>query len=131
MSILVVGLNHKTAPVEVREKLAFNDQTLPRALIESRNHIPDTEVVILSTCNRVEMYAAGADAEKRFSEIARFVAGFHDLNPEEFLPHLYRYLDRDAVRHLFTVTCSIDSMVVCDAEVLCQVKSAYMFALED
>lgn len=131
MGILVVGLNHKTAPVEIREKLAFNDQTVPRALIELRNCMPGVETVILSTCNRVEIYAAASDAEERFDDISRFLADFHELNPDDFLPHLYRYTDRDAVRHLFSVSCSLDSMVVGEAEVLGQVKRAYMFALEE
>ncbi|RJP72035.1 MAG: glutamyl-tRNA reductase [Candidatus Abyssobacteria bacterium SURF_17] len=131
MGILVVGLNHKTAPVEVREKLAFNDRTLPRALIEFRERVPSTEAVILSTCNRVEMYGAASEVERCADDIVRFLADTHSLKSDDFLPHLYRYVDRDAVRHLFTVTCSLDSMVVGEAEVLGQVKRAYMFSLEE
>ncbi|MBI5117707.1 glutamyl-tRNA reductase [Candidatus Poribacteria bacterium] len=131
MGILVVGLNHKTAPVEVREKLAFNDQTLPRALIELRGRMPDAEVVILSTCNRVEVYVAAPDIEKRTGDIARFLSEFHKLEADKFAPHLYHHYNRDAVRHLFTVSCSLDSMVVGEAEVLGQAKRAYMFALEE
>lgn len=131
MDILVVGLNHKTAPVEVRETLAFNDQNVPHALIELKTRIPDTETVILSTCNRVEIYAAVSDAEKHSDDIARFLADFHGIRADSFLPHLYQHFDRDAVRHLFTVACSLDSMVVGEAEVLGQAKKAYMFALEE
>jgi glutamyl-tRNA reductase len=131
MGILVVGLNHKTAPVEVREKLAFNDQTLPRAFIEMRSLLGDAEIVILSTCNRVEVYVAAPDIEKRSGDIARFLSEFHKLEADKFAPHLYYHYNRDAVRHLFTVSCSLDSMVVGEAEVLGQAKRAYMFALEE
>jgi glutamyl-tRNA reductase len=131
MGIIVLGLNHKTAPVEVREKLAFNDKALPRALLDVRERIPGAETVILSTCNRVELYAAASDIEERVDDIIRFIADFHKLAPEEFVPHLYRYHDEDAVRHLFSVACSLDSMVVGEAEVLGQVKRAYMFAAEE
>ncbi len=131
MNILTIGLNHKTAPVEVREKLAFSDQTMPRALIEFRERIPDVESAIISTCNRVEIYAAADEVEKRSDDITRFLSSFHRTDTDSFAPHLYHHLDRDAVRHLFTVACSLDSMVVGEAEVLGQVKKAYMFALEE
>lgn len=131
MGILVVGLNHKTAPVEIREKLAFGDQTLPRALIELKERMPGTEAVILSTCNRVEIHLAAADVEERFDDVVRFLAEFHGLSADDFVPSLYRYGDREAVRHIFTVACSLDSMVVGEAEVLGQVKRAYMFAMEE
>ena len=131
MDILVVGLNHKTAPVEVRETLAFNEQTVARALIELKERMPGAEVVVLSTCNRVEMYVASAEVEKLSDGIVRFLADFHEIGPERFEPHLYYYYDRDAVRHLFTVGSSLDSLVVGEAEILGQVKKAYMLALEE
>jgi len=131
MSIVVLGLNHKTAPVEVREKLAFNDHVLPRALLELRERLPGVETVILSTCNRVELYLSAADIEGRLDDVIRFIADFHKLRPDVFVPHLYRYHDQDAVRHLLSVACSLDSMVVGEAEVLGQVKKAYMFAVEE
>jgi len=131
MDILVIGLNHKTAPVEVREKLAFDDQGLPRALIELKSRIPNLEMTILSTCNRVEIYGAAADVEKCSDEIIHFLSDFHSIAPESFVPHLYHHFDYDAVRHLFTVASSLDSLVVGEAEVLGQAKKAYMFALEE
>ncbi len=131
MDILVVGLNHKTAPVEVREKLAFDEHTAPRALIEFKERMPHTEAVILSTCNRVELYAASEEAEKLADDVTSFLAEFHDFPPDSFADHLYHHYDRDAVRHLFTVSSSLDSLVVGEAEILGQVKQAYMYALEE
>lgn len=131
MNILVVGLNHKTAPVEVRETLAFNDQAVSRALLELKNRMPGDEMVILSTCNRVEVYATAADPEKGFTDIVQFLADFHGIPADSFTAHLYRHIDRDAVRHLYTVACSLDSMVMGEAEVLGQVKKAYMLAAEE
>ena len=131
MSILVVGLNHKTAPVDVREKLAFDDRSLPRALLELKARMPDAEIVILSTCNRVEIYLGAPDAEKRCDDLSRFLSDFHDVRADAFATHLYHHVGRDAVLHLFRVACSLDSMVVGEAEVLGQVKKAYMFALEE
>ncbi|NQU07934.1 MAG: glutamyl-tRNA reductase [Candidatus Abyssubacteria bacterium] len=131
MDILVVGLNHKTAPVEVRETLAFTEQTVARALMELKGRMPGAEVVILSTCNRVEMYVASSEAEKLSDGIVSFLAEFHEISPNRFEPHLYHYCDRDAVRHLFTVGSSLDSLVVGEAEILGQVKKAYMLALEE
>ncbi len=131
MDILVVGLNHKTAPVEIRETLAFGERALPRALIDLKERVPGAELVILSTCNRVEIYLASARAEKLSDDVTRFLAEFHSLDPDSFVPHLYHYTNRDAVRHLFNVSCSLDSLVVGEAEILGQVKKAYMFSLEE
>jgi len=131
MDILVVGLNHKTAPVEIRETLAFDERTLPRALIDLKERMPETEIVVLSTCNRVEMYLASSGAERLSDDITRFLADFHSLDPDSFASHLYHYYDRDAVRHLFTVSSSLDSLVIGEAEILGQVKSAYMSSLEE
>ncbi len=131
MNILVIGLNHKTAPIEVREKIAFHDKTLPRALLDLRDRIPDTELVILSTCNRVEIYLAASEMEDHMDAVVSFLSDFHAISRDAFLPHLYHHSDQDAVRHLFTVSCSLDSMVVGEAEILGQVKRAYMFSFEE
>lgn len=131
MDVLVVGLNHKTAPVDIRETLAFDERAVPRALIEFRERMPHAEVVVVSTCNRVELYVASSGAEKLSEAITQFLADFHNLEPDSFVSHLYHHYDTDAVRHLFTVSCSLDSLVVGEAEILGQVKKAYMFALEE
>lgn len=132
MSILLVGVNHKTAPVEIRERLAFNDETCAEGL----RRLVDGEVVreglIVSTCNRVEILSAtsrellefGAGQLTEFLDSSgRLPAGFLDK-------HLYRHTNEDAVRHLFRVASSLDSMVVGEPQVLGQVRHAYSLAVE-
>ena len=132
MSILLIGVNHKTAPVEIRERLAFNDE----ACAEGLRRLVDGEVVreglIVSTCNRVEILSATS------SELIEFGAGqltnFLDTTgrlPAGFLDkHLYRHTNEDAVRHLFRVASSLDSMVIGEPQVLGQVRHAYSLAVE-
>lgn len=132
MSILLVGVNHKTAPVEIRERLAFNDE----ACAEGLRRLVDGEIVreglIVSTCNRVEILGAtpaeqlefGAGQLKNFLDTSgRLPTGFLDQ-------HLYRHTDEDAVRHLFRVASSLDSMVIGEPQVLGQVRHAYSIAVE-
>ncbi|HEV2859658.1 MAG TPA: glutamyl-tRNA reductase [Pyrinomonadaceae bacterium] len=132
MSIVLVGLNHKTAPVEVRERLAFTDE----ACADSLRALVDGEVVreglIVSTCNRVEILAEapgqkGADAAARLS---RFLSETRSVPPDIFGAHLYTHADDAAVRHLFRVASSLDSMVVGEPQVLGQVRHAYSLAVE-
>ena len=132
MSIVLVGLNHKTAPVEVRERLAFSDE----ACAASLHALVDGEVVreglIVSTCNRVEILAAsprqkGEDAVGRLSE---FISSTRSVPVELFSGHLYTHADEAAVRHLFRVASSLDSMVVGEPQVLGQVRHAYSLAVE-
>ncbi len=130
MNILVVGLNHKTAPVQVREKLAFPANKLPEALARIRQEQPSLEAVVLSTCNRVEIYAASAEGPPDETVVARFMAEFHALNLDEIQPHLYILRNRDAVKHLFTVASSLDSMVLGESEIKAQVTEAYMIAAQ-
>jgi glutamyl-tRNA reductase len=132
MSILLVGVNHKTAPVEIRERLAFNDE----ACAESLRRLVDGEVVreglIVSTCNRVEILSATSSEQIEFS--AGQLTNFLDTTgrlPAGFLDkHLYRHTDEDAVRHLFRVASSLDSMVIGEPQVLGQVRHAYSLAVE-
>jgi glutamyl-tRNA reductase len=132
MSIVLVGLNHKTAPVEVRERLSFSDE----ACAESLRALVDGEVVreglIVSTCNRVEILAAsprqkGEDAVGRLSE---FISSARSVPVELFSGHLYTHADEAAVRHVFRVASSLDSMVVGEPQVLGQVRHAYSLAVE-
>ena len=124
MALLVVGLNHKTAPVAVRERLAFADQTLAEPL--ARWHDPAVEeVVILSTCNRVECYLQGPDAEAGARCCINFLATYHGLPEAQLVPHLYQWHDIEAVRHLFRVASSLDSLVLGEPQILGQVKAAY------
>src|ERR687889_983298 len=132
MAIVLVGLNHKTAPVEVRERLAFSDE----ACAESLRALVDGELVreglIVSTCNRVEILAAsppqkGADAVGRLSD---FLSRVRSVPVELFSGHLYTHADEAAVRHVFRVASSLDSLVVGEPQVLGQVRHAYSLAVE-
>ena len=128
MSILLVGLNHKTAPVEVRERLAFSDE----ACVASLRALVDGEVIreglIFSTCNRVEVLAATGvgDAGAR---INGFLRETHSASVEDYSSYLYTHADEAAVRHVFRVASSLDSMVVGEPQILGQVRRAYSVAV--
>jgi glutamyl-tRNA reductase len=132
MSIVLIGLNHKTAPVEVRELLAFSESSL----VEGLRSLVDGEVVreglIVSTCNRVEVLTATANdqLQQGAARITEFLSRSRSLSPDSFSSHLYQHVDDQAVRHLFRVTSSLDSMVVGEPQVLGQVRRAYAQALE-
>ena len=132
MSIVLVGLNHKTAPVAVRERLAFTDE----ACADGLRALVDGEVVreglIVSTCNRVEVLAATGDtgAAEGAARITRFLSESRSIRHEEFGHHLYSHADDAAVRHIFRVASSLDSMVVGEPQVLGQVRRAYSLAVE-
>jgi len=121
--IVVVGLNHETAPVAVREALAFPKEALPEALARVREETGLGEAVILSTCNRVEVYGHAAEESK--DAVAAFLARYHAREPGEIAPHLYRLEGEAAVRHAFRVAASLDSMVMGEPQILGQVKDAY------
>jgi glutamyl-tRNA reductase len=132
MSIILVGVNHKTAPVEIRERLAFSDE----ACADGLRRLVDGEVVreglIVSTCNRVEILSAttAEQMESSAGRLAQFLDAAASL-PAGFLSnHLYRHTDEEAVRHLFRVASSLDSMVVGEPQVLGQVRRAYSVAVE-
>ena len=134
MSILVVGLNHKSAPVEVREKLAFNPNSINTALSLFSQKYQDqkAEIVILSTCNRVEIYVSSQDGAIKVEDVLSFLADFHKIELNAFSPYMYYYNDARAVNHLFFVTASLDSMVLGESQILSQVKEAYtMAAMEE
>ena len=129
MSIVVLGLNHKSAPLEIRERLAFDAQEVPTALEQLHAMDPQGEFVLLSTCNRVELYYAG---EQKADEIAgrliEFHGRFHQIEPEVFQSALYLHENEDAVRHLLLVSAGLDSMVLGEAQILGQVKESYKIA---
>ncbi len=132
MSIFLVGVNHKTAPVEIRERLAFNDEACANGL----RQLVDGEIVreglIVSTCNRVEILGATSNDQLEFSagRIAQFLDTSGSL-PAGFLnAHLYRHTNEEAVRHLFRVASSLDSMVVGEPQVLGPVRHAYAVGVE-
>jgi len=121
--IVVVGLNHETAPVAIREALAFPKERLPEALARVREDAGLGEAMILSTCNRVEVY--GRSTEESAGAVSAFLARFHGREPSEVEPHLYRLEGEAAVRHAFRVAASLDSMVMGEPQILGQVKEAY------
>ncbi|UCG78215.1 MAG: glutamyl-tRNA reductase [Nitrospirota bacterium] len=129
MNIIVVGLNHETAPVEVREKLAFDGPKLKGGLDALCELSEVTEAVILSTCNRVEMYANVKDKERATDEIKDFLEKFHDIKSDDLGRSLYIYNGSTAVQHVFRVASSLNSMVLGEPQILGQVKDAYEFAL--
>ena len=127
MAVVVVGLNHTTAPVAVRERLAFSDATLAKALAHFRP--PEVqELVVLSTCNRVEMYMQTNDVDASVASAVACVAACHAVPPTQFTPYLYQWSELEAVRHLFRVAASLDSLVLGEPQILGQVKAAYLAA---
>jgi glutamyl-tRNA reductase len=122
--VRLLGLNHTTATLDVRERLAL-DSARHRAVVEALRNAFDCETVALSTCNRVELYVARADAPPAVEQITRLLAEFHQIDPSLFSPHLYERAGRSAVEHLFSVAASLDSMVLGETQILGQVRHAY------
>ncbi len=132
MSIVLVGVNHKSAPVEVRERLAFSDDACSsglRALVDGE---VVREALIVSTCNRVEILTETASERlnETIERVNLFLSGGDTLPRSFFAAHLYQHTDDEAIRHLFRVTSSLDSMVIGEPQVLGQVRRAYSIALE-
>lgn len=125
MNFQLIGVNHNTAPVEVRERLAIPESRLPEALRDFVQHPGIDEAVILSTCNRVELIAQTRNGS---ADLRGFLRGYFHMEAAELDPHLYEYRERDAIRHVFRVTSSLDSMVVGEPQILGQVKEAYATA---
>lgn len=129
MNIIVAGLSHKSASIEIRERLCFSSHNLTTPLQEIVNFPAIYEAIILSTCNRVEIVCTAADREKVIREIKIFLADFHKLSLDEITPHLYFYTGQDAIRHVFRVASSLDSMIVGEPQILGQLKDAYRSAV--
>ncbi|HSW49410.1 MAG TPA: glutamyl-tRNA reductase [Bryobacteraceae bacterium] len=125
MKLSITGLNHKTAPVEVREKLAFDERALPDAFRALKSQDGIEEALILSTCNRVEVAVATGDAADPQPWLIGFLARSGHIEPQALGQHLYHYEGPEAVRHLFRVAASLDSMVVGEPQILGQMKAAY------
>jgi glutamyl-tRNA reductase len=129
--LVLIGINHTTAPIEVRERLAIPVERLADA-IRTLVHQPGVrEGLILSTCNRVEMLTVQEDnAASSGADLLRFLEEYFAVAPASIAPHLYEYREREAVRHLFRVASSLDSMVVGEPQILGQVKESYTIARE-
>lgn len=125
MSVVVIGLNHRTAPLDLLERMAIGEGQLPKALHDlcSREHI--SEALVLSTCNRTEVYATAERFHGAYSDIRGFLADFSFLPPEAFSDHLYVHYDSAAASHLLSVTSGLDSAVLGESEIQGQVKHAW------
>lgn len=130
MDIIILGLSHKTAPIELREKFHIPESELPEVLDELGGCGQILERMILSTCNRVETYAVVDDVEGARRFLIEFLAERQKLQPEAFESSLYLLTADQAIRHLFRVASSLDAMVVGESQILGQVKAAYAVALE-
>ncbi len=130
LHIVAAGLNHRTAPIELRERVAFGNGRLEAALGQMTELPGLGEAVILSTCNRAELYTAAASADGAVEALERFLSDFHGVARDEVSPHLYRHVDEAAVHHLFTVAVGLDSMVLGEGQILAQVKQALLSASE-
>ena len=131
MSVVVVGLNHRTVPLDLLERMTVPESRLPKALADltSREHI--TEAVVLSTCNRIEVYVFAEKFHGAYQDIRNFFAEASHLPPEEFSDHLTGLYDADAARHLFAVASGLDSAVLGEHEILGQVRTAWQTAADE
>ena len=128
MQVLLVGVSHRTTPVELRERLDFSTRGVDRALTALSGSASYDEAAIVSTCNRVELYVGCKEVDDARAGIERFISEFHGVPSNELAPHLYAKVGQDAVRHLFRVAAGLDSLVVGEPQVLGQVKEAYNVA---
>lgn len=133
MHLICVGLSHHTTPVELREQLAVGGSKLLAGLehlrlTDAESRVTIHEAVILSTCNRLEIYGLCADADAGIARLSQFLSEFHGIQESAFAPHLYTYGDDAAVRHLFRVAAGLDSMIVGESEILGQVRRAHEIA---
>jgi glutamyl-tRNA reductase len=131
MEIVLIGLNHKTASVDLRERLAFTPEQAHEVAEQLRSRGILEESLVLSTCNRSELYGVPSESAVNSSgAVELFLASFHQLSMSELDRSLYRHRDSQAVRHLFRVSAGLDSMLLGEAEILGQVRDAYQIALD-
>ncbi len=128
MAVVVLGLNHRTVPLEILERMTVSDSNLPKALQDllDREHL--TEAVVLSTCMRTEIYAVAARYHGAMSDVRNFLAAWSGTEPDRFGDHLYSYYEDGAANHLFQVAAGVDSAVIGEGEVLRQVRHAWELA---
>lgn len=128
MNLRMIGCTYHNADLSVRQKIAFDESQIERALHEWQERFPGTELAILSTCNRVELYAAGGTEPLETEKLVAALAGFHNLSANELAGKLTTLTDQQVAEHLFRVAASLDSMVVGEPQILAQVKQAYQWA---
>ncbi|MHB8971827.1 MAG: glutamyl-tRNA reductase [Pirellulaceae bacterium] len=133
MKLFLVGCSHRSSSVDIRERLAFTPAQTVEALRALRTAYPESEIVLLSTCNRVELYAAPSETAgiPTPQQLICFLANFHGLDDRDVSGHMFQHSDVEAVRHLFTVSASLDSMVIGEAQILSQVKQAFAAAQDE
>lgn len=130
MHLLLLGVSHQTAPVELRERLDFSSRDVGAAVEALAARGSAAETVVLSTCNRSEIYVVSEEPLRARQEIIEFLSTYHQVPPETFLPHLFEHGDREAAEHLFRVAAGLDSLVVGEPQILGQVKEAFQVAAE-
>src|SRR5579871_3034344 len=135
VQLVLVGCNHRTAPVELRERVAFTPAQAIDAAAELKRRGMLEEAVVLSTCNRSELYGVPREREttkepNSASEMENFFSSYHGIPRADFAGHTYSWSGQDAVKHLFRVAAGLDSMMLGEAEILGQIKTAYGLALE-
>jgi glutamyl-tRNA reductase len=131
MPVVVVGLNHKTAPIALLERTWISEDSLSKALHQLGTYEHVSEGIVLSTCNRTEVYATVSKFHGGAQNLRNFIAEFCHVAPEELADRLYTYHDEGAVRHLFRVAAGIDSLIVGESEILGQVRKAHEVAAEE
>src|SRR5687768_9764795 len=125
MQLLLVGVSHRTAPIELRERLDFSARGVDRALAALSGTGVHHEATIVSTCNRVELYVGCDDPEAAREAIQQFLSEFHGIPGDELAPHLYSRTGQEAVAHLYRVAAGLDSLVMGEPQILGQVKGAF------
>jgi len=125
MSIVVIGTNHKFSPIELRERISFSRKRLRQTLSLLKERPVFKGAVILSTCNRVELYASTEDPLAGITELQNFLCRFHEIDRKRILPYLYISEDKEATGHLFSVACGLDSLILGETQVSGQLKSAF------
>ena len=130
MHLFLLGVSHRTAPVDLRERLDFSSRDVGAAVEALAAKSSAAESVVLSTCNRSEIYVASGAIASAHDEIIRFLTEYHNLPAETFAPHLFSFRDAEAARHLFRVAAGLDSLVVGEPQILGQVKDAFQAASE-
>ena len=130
MHLFVLGVSHHTAPVDLRERVDFSRRGISQALAELAERPGTHEAVVLSTCNRAEVYVTCDDPSHARRDLAAFMSHFHGVPPDQLASHLFGLIDADAARHLFRVAAGLDSLVVGEPQILGQVKVAYTGAAD-
>lgn len=125
MNLIVVGTNHKYSPIEIRERLVFSKTGLKEALSVLLGYSGIKGAVILSTCNRLELYAGVLNIEEAVKSLKGFLIDYHHQNFDELAPYLYTYIGKEAALHLFNVACGIDSQIIGETQILEQIRFAH------